>query len=1019
MFDDLANERDRANQEENPSLYPAMTDWLVEDIDSDDENTDDEAPDGDAAVARIKEALPVPRASLGHIQKITLCGGLTDDAANNANNPKRTILIPSAALFLFRGPALYGINYIEYLACVMFENKPMPKQNRKSDFKTPAHFPMDDDFEGRFDCRHSIRLKQHTPLLIGKKPSHPGTRPPVDAPKSLLNAWKWKADKFAQYHLSLFRPEHMGDNLDYSWETLENFVTSLQNDNTIISKFRLMMMRQHIVGLHTSKLIKKMTLDYRARARTLWTKEDRIKYTDEYLRGLKPRHDPSELQDLVDQLSNGLSSRINKQMGLQLSHDSLQKDTFLRTIQNAETKGLLKTPQQVRNILSIQSTKSLGDLIILAGDMKEWKLSLVEDPPNSTESTTEWTDQNIPSLLGSHLERLNAVRSALLRSDGKNSQQIELFDMYAQYLATSKPSSAMAPPQIVLIHGPPGVGKSKLRDAIVEAHNICGRFVLKSAFNAINATEMGGYTTAYLVKLQGQVSKVCAPILRDLKAEGFNNLSPLVVDEISNQAPWHLGRLSLFGQVATNNFQEFFGGNNVQLYGDYTQLGPVKAGPTIPRALMDIYADPDVRKFLTGRKKKDRSGDTILPSLHKEDERLNANHPYRIGTKIMENARWFELTQQQRAAEDPEHTERVNKTYRGEPVQAFDIKQSIQSLSPEDCSQEEWVNAPVLVATNRERFTLTHERAVAYARFHGTIVIRWLKEFDHWKQEPSLEYRATAMLDPCFYEYYVPGAEGFLTENIHRDLQLVNALAIRYHSIKFDEDTETSLAYDFQNAVPGEVITSPRRPHCINVEVFMSANTPVHVVDALWQFSLRPRPSETTDNSGDQVLPVIPIVEFNCAWDSSPTTVHGSPFFCPSKVLLRQHFPLEPAFAITVHKSEGRTIRRAIIALSHCPAQQCDFTYAQLHVAFSRVKKGSHIRLLLAGKDEVDQWASIVYINFLRPDPAITFFFGGFREISDSDPNKNWKENKWCPIRANTSFRRHMDIPPLPSAQHS
>jgi hypothetical protein len=168
MFDGLANERDRANQQENPSLYPDMTDWLVDnsDSDSDDENAGDETPDGNAVVPRAKGPLPVPRASLGHIQRITLCGGLADDAANNANNPKRSILVPSAALFLFRGPALHGINYIEYLACLMFENKSMPKKSRSPNFKTPAHFAMDNNFEGRYDCRHSIRLKQHPPFSL-------------------------------------------------------------------------------------------------------------------------------------------------------------------------------------------------------------------------------------------------------------------------------------------------------------------------------------------------------------------------------------------------------------------------------------------------------------------------------------------------------------------------------------------------------------------------------------------------------------------------------------------------------------------------------------------------------------------------------------------------------------------------------------------------------------------------------------------------------------------------------------
>jgi hypothetical protein len=77
IFHALANERDRTNQKENPSLYPAMIDWLIEDSDSDDENADNETADGDAVVPRVEGTLPVPRASLGYTQRIALCGGLS------------------------------------------------------------------------------------------------------------------------------------------------------------------------------------------------------------------------------------------------------------------------------------------------------------------------------------------------------------------------------------------------------------------------------------------------------------------------------------------------------------------------------------------------------------------------------------------------------------------------------------------------------------------------------------------------------------------------------------------------------------------------------------------------------------------------------------------------------------------------------------------------------------------------------------------------------------------------------
>jgi hypothetical protein len=175
-----------------------------------------------------------------------------------------------------------------------------------------------------------------------------------------------------------------------------------------------MMMHQHIVGLHTSKAMKKMTLDYRGRARTLWTKEERIQYTDEYVRNLRPKRDSTDLQELIDELTNGLSARINKQMGLQLSHDSLQKDSLARTILEAEKQGLLRRQRHVCNLTSIQSSKSLGTLMVLADDMKQWRFPQEECPSDSTEPATRWPDHNIPLFQDSKLERLHSVRSSLL-----------------------------------------------------------------------------------------------------------------------------------------------------------------------------------------------------------------------------------------------------------------------------------------------------------------------------------------------------------------------------------------------------------------------------------------------------------------------------------------------------------------------------------------------------------------------------------------------------------------------------
>ena len=68
--------------------------------------------------------------------------------------------------------------------------------------------------------------------------------------------------------------------------------------------------------------------------------------------------------------------------------------------------------------------------------------------------------------------------------------------------------------------------------------------------------------------------------------------------------------------------------------------------------------------------------------------------------------------------------------------------------------------------------------------------------------------------------------------------------------------------------------------------------------------------------------PWIPITPFTARWE------HGD------KVLTRTQFPLRLAWAITVHKSQGLTLDKAVIELG-----QVDFTPGLSFVAMSRVKQ--------------------------------------------------------------------------------
>ncbi|KAF0312344.1 Reticulocyte-binding protein 2 a [Amphibalanus amphitrite] len=74
----------------------------------------------------------------------------------------------------------------------------------------------------------------------------------------------------------------------------------------------------------------------------------------------------------------------------------------------------------------------------------------------------------------------------------------------------------------------------------------------------------------------------------------------------------------------------------------------------------------------------------------------------------------------------------------------------------------------------------------------------------------------------------------------------------------------------------------------------------------------------------------------------------------------RRQFPIKPAFAITVHKSQGQTLGRVAVLLTE-PA----FTHGQLYVAASRVGRQDQLRFALPAQRD-RRTANVVYRAVLR-----------------------------------------------------
>jgi hypothetical protein len=476
------------------------------------------------------------------------------------------------------------------------------------------------------------------------------------------------------------------------------------------------------------------------------------------------------------------------------------------------------------------------------------------------------------------------------------------------------------------------------------------------------------------------------------------------IDEVGTQAPAHLARKSALCSIISNN-EEPFGGRTTVLCGDLTQLGPVKAGLSLTQAVLDVHASQFIRQNIVMRGKKKKVLQSAEPP---KDPKHRSSHPYRKGVQLLTSARWFELSQQKRIKTDKVHQNFVERLYHGLPVTQTDVKNTYALLSSQELKEKEWIEAPVLVATNRERLTIIEEKAKLFAALKGTHVIRWQREMKDWEQEPAPAFTARALEDPVCWEHFVFDAPGFLNQTVQKELLMVDALPIRCHSIKFDRDLQPLLEHQLQSVPIGEVIDMPRPPECLIVELQPSLkHASSEVLDALHELSLeRPKRNRRGRIIRRSNRTLIPVHSHPNAWDQTPTIIRGGTCFLPSRAKFRNMFPIELAFSITVHKSQGRTLDRVIVALSSAGVKRCEFGFSQLLVAMSRVTDGDHIRLLLTGKTEEDKWNSILYINQLHRDPSIAYFFAGFSgSLSTShDNNSNWLEDRWSSERANRTF---------------
>jgi hypothetical protein len=164
--------------------------------------------------------------------------------------------------------------------------------------------------------------------------------------------------------------------------------------------------------------------------------------------------------------------------------------------------------------------------------------------------------------------------------------------VYDTYFQNPSAENTKKPPAITWLNGGAGCGKSELLKRIIFSCEMKGHKCIRTAFNHINAMHIDGVTSCSLLHFNETDVNKYTNFIRTSWWKEFcdvmGNAVLIVIDEFSNQAPWHLAKLSRACQVLTEKYGTPFGGIPVIFAGDLNQLGPVRAGKSLASAIVDM-----------------------------------------------------------------------------------------------------------------------------------------------------------------------------------------------------------------------------------------------------------------------------------------------------------------------------------------------------------------------------------------------------------------------------------------------
>ena len=232
--------------------------------------------------------------------------------------------------------------------------------------------------------------------------------------------------------------------------------------------------------------------------------------------------------------------------------------------------------------------------------------------------------------------------------------------------------------------------------------------------------------------------------------------------------------------------------------------------------------------------------------------------------------------------------------------------------------------------------------------------------------------------DPVFWQYWVKNAEGYILTNFNTDAKIANGTSFYCHTLVFDKPDEKEWFLEkVKSAQPGTIISLKSPPLAVNVELF--------------RHERNKRLSWNRKTLEREKVVVSILGRYNDNKWKKYLVCGGLDYgYQPSYVKTRNTFPFELGFSMTIHKSQGRTLKAVILTLSERPTHKAQIDYCGFFVELSRVQGSEDIRHILLKKKD---YSSLKYLTLLEQPEHIGQFFKGFTKRGTNwDPNLAYNE---------------------------